>query len=344
MSRRRFPSAFLLALLILFVATVSACGGSGAGSKDGAAGDADAARIGFYAASDDSYAQRVKDVLERTFADDRDTNPVIEFEGGTETDEGQIAAIDDFISSGCKAIVAVGNSPEATIACIERCKAAGVPYFGAVRDFSSAPNARDSAGSTAYDCVSGGYLAGQDALARGVRKVINVEGASNQADATAQVFGFLKAYEDAGLSLGGYTAERIAAEKPSVSRLDGTQAVEIVFWASGGASSEEAREAFEEALRAVGKTGFDGVYIHGDLWTEGVIAALGDAGRGTADCWIGAMSDGEVSWDWAEDGLITIGVGRPPTLEGILLYQQIKAYLEGSAYRAHLHPYFTSYT
>jgi hypothetical protein len=37
-------------------------------------------------------------------------------------------------------------------------------------------------------------------------------------------------------------------------------------------------------------------------------------------------------------------VNQPPTLEGAVLYQQLKAYFAGQDYRKHLHPYITPYT
>lgn len=329
--------------LLLFVALVSACD-TNVATEDGENVDVNRKVIGFYADAEDPYYRQINDVLARASEEDPDTNWQIDFKLGKGTAESQLKAVEGFIAAKRDAVVVIQNNPDTTGACIEKCKAAGIPYFGAVYDFFSAPGAKDSAGSTAYDFVYGGYLAGQDALSRGVKRVVNIEDTAGQGTAAARTFGFLKAYEDAGMSLGGYTAEQIAADKPPVSRLDGTQTVEIVFWASGDRTTDSAGKAMKDAISVLGKDGFDAVYVHNDSIAEGVVKVMVDAGLSTDRYWIGAMGGWEMSWNWAEDGKITMDVNQPATLEGILLYQQLKAYFNGAEYRAHLRPYFTPYT
>jgi ABC-type sugar transport system substrate-binding protein len=336
-----FAAAFM-AVLLFFAVLTCACDNTAAAKN----GEEDINRkvIGFYADAEDPYYRQINDVIARVSEEDPDTNWEIDFKIGKSTADSQLAAVEGFIAAGYDAIIAIQNNPNTTGICIEKCKAAGIPYFGAVYDFFAAPGAKDSAGSTAYDFVYGGYLAGQDALNRGVKRVVNIEGDPGQGAAAARTLGFLKAYEDAGMSLGGYTAEQIATDKPPVSRLDGTQAVEIVFWASGDRTADFAGQAMKDAISVLGKEGFDAVYVHSDSMAEGVIKTIEDAGLATNNYWIGAMGGGEISWNWAEDGKITMDVNQPATLEGILLYQQLKAYFNGEEYRAHLRPYFTPYT
>ncbi|MCL1854349.1 MAG: sugar ABC transporter substrate-binding protein [Clostridia bacterium] len=299
--------------------------------------------IGFYADAADSYYQQVNDVLSRASAADPETDWTVDFKVGQSTAEEQLKAVEDFITAGYDAIIVIQNNPNTTSECIEKCVAAGIPYFGAAHYFGDVPNAKDSAGSVNYDFELGGYLAGQDALARGVKKVINIEGVLGQGSAAAQTLGFIRAYEDAGLSLGGMTAKEIAETKPSLSALDGTQELEIVFWASGGWMADPAQKAMSDAITSLGMDGFDAVYAHNNPMTEGVIAAMSDAGLTAEDYWIGSMNGREISWDWAEQGKITCDVNQPAAMEGYLLYQQVKAFFNGEDFRQHVHPYLSVY-
>lgn len=300
--------------------------------------------IGFYADAADSYYQQVNDVLTRASEADPDTDWAVDFKVGQSTAEEQLKAVEDFITAGYDAIIVIQNNPNTTSECIEKCVAAGIPYFGAAHYFGTVPNAKDSAGSTNYDFELGGYLAGKDALSRGVKKLINIEGVLGQGSAAAQTLGFIKAYEDAGKSLGGFTADEIATKKPSVAELDGTQEFEVVFWASGGWMADPAQKAMSDAITSLGMDGFDAVYAHNNPMTEGVIAAMSDAGLTAEEYWIGSMNGREISWDWAEQGKITCDVNQPAAMEGYLLYQQLKAYFSGADYRKHVHPYLTCYT
>jgi ABC-type sugar transport system substrate-binding protein len=313
-------------------------------AEEPAAEEAGPKTIGLYADAADSYYQQVNDVLSRASAADPETDWTVDFKVGQSTAEEQLKAVEDFISAGYDAIVVIQNNPNTTNECIEKSNAAGIPYFGAAHYFGDVPNAEASAGSVNYDFVLGGYLAGEDALARGVKKAIIIEGVLGQGSASAQSLGFLQAYEDAGKSLGGKTAEEIATTKPPVSQLDGTQEIEIVFWASGNWMADPAQKAMTDAITSLGKDGFDGVYVQNNPMCEGVITAMSDAGLTTEGYWIGSMNGREISWDWAQEGKISMDVNQPAAMEGYLLYQMIKAYFKGETYRKHVHPYLTGYT
>jgi len=305
---------------------------------------AEAKTIGFYADAADSYYSLMNDVLVSASAADPDTDWTVDYRVGQSTAEEQLTAVENFITAGYDAIVVIQNNPNTTSECIEKCVAAGIPYFGAAHYFGQVPNAKDAAGSVCYDFELGGYIAGQDALARGVKKIINIEGVLGQGSASSQSLGLVKAYEEAGVSLGGFTAEEIATQKPDVSALDGTQEFEVVFWASGGWMADPAQKAMTDAITSLGMDGFDGVYAQNNPMTEGIIAAMTDAGLSTDDYWIGSMNGREISWDWAEEGLLSVDVNQPAALEGIMLFQQIKAYFNGEEYRQYIRPYLTGYT
>jgi ABC-type sugar transport system substrate-binding protein len=76
---------------------------------------------------------------------------------------------------------------------------------------------------------------------------------------------------------------------------------------------------------------------------QGVFDAMTNAGLDPADYWIGSSNGREESWQWAKDGIITMDVNQPSTLEGGVLYQQLKAYFAGEDYRKYIHRYLEAY-
>lgn len=334
----------IVCLFLLFAMSVSGCGAEDETDTGNVGGGAKELTIGFYADAAEPYYQQIYEVLKRASLEDPACNWQVDFQVGEHTAESQLQAIDDFIVAGYDAVVAVQYDPETTAVCIEKCKQANIPYFGAVYEFAAIPNALDAAGCVSYDFAMSGYLAGLDALSRGVGRIIVMEGKLNPGIAVAQTVGFLKAYADAGKSLGGFAPEEIAALRPSISQLDGTQDMEIAFWTSGGWAAKPAQEAMQEVISTLGADGFDGIYIHNDPMAEGVITAIQDEKLSLGDYWIGACNGKEVSWDWAEDGKISMDVNQPAALEGVLLYQQLKSYFAGETYRKYIRPYLTPYT
>ena len=298
--------------------------------------------VGLYADAADSYYQLLNDALVGVNAMYDDVDIKVDFKVGQSTADEQLRAVEDFITAGYDALCVIQNNPNTTSECIEKAVAANIPYFGMTHDFASAPNARDAAGAICYDFFEGGYLAGEDAAARGIAKVIMIEGVLGQGSAGVFSWGFLQAYEDAGKSLGGYSAEDIAKLK-SEAKLDGTQDVEIVFWASGNWFAEAAQKAMQDAITSLGKDGFDGAYVQNNPMMEGVLVALEDAGLNPSDYWLGSCNGREISWDWVQQGKVTMDVNQPSALEGAMLSQQLRAYFKGESYRQYIHPYFTPY-
>jgi len=298
--------------------------------------------IGFYADGADSYYQVMVDTMKACAAEDPECDWNIDYKVGQNTAAEQLQAVEDFITAGYDAIVVIQNSPDTTSECITKCKDAGIPYFGAAHYFGQVPNAKDAAGSCCYDFVEAGLYAGEDALKRGVEKVVMIEGQLGQGSASAQTEGFLLAYEQAGKSLGGVTAKELAANKTEAKQ-DGTQEIEVVFWASGGWFSDPAQKAMTDAITSLGVDGFDGAYVQNDPMMEGVLLAMEDAGVKSSDYWLGASNGREISWQWVQDKVITMDVNQTAALEGDTLYQQVKAYFKGETYRKYIHPYLTPY-
>jgi ABC-type sugar transport system substrate-binding protein len=305
--------------------------------------------IGFYADAADSYYQIVNDALVGLADQDPETDWTVEYKVGQSTADEQLKAVEDFITAGYDAIIVIQNNPNTTSECIEKCKAANIPYFGAAHYFGQVANAGDSAGSTNFDFYACGVAAGEDALATGVQKLVMIEGVLGQGSASDQSLGFLEAYEQAGKSLGEkedgskWTAEEVATEKPGVDKIKGTPDITVVQWASGNWMAEPAQKEMANAISALGKDGWDGAYVQNNPMVEGAMAAMSDAGLTTDDYWLGSCNGREISWGWVKDGTLSMDVNQPPTLEGAILYQQLKAYFAGQDFRKHLHPYITPY-
>lgn len=298
--------------------------------------------IGFYADAADSYYQLLYDTLVACDAEDDTTDFTVDFKVGQSTADEQLKAVEDFITAGYDAIAVIQNNPNTTSECITKATEAKIPYFGMTHSFASIANKTDAAGAICYDFIQAGKYAGEDALKRGVTKVIMIEGVLGQGSAGAQSQGFLMAYEEAGKSLGGVTAEELATKKTEV-KLDGTQELEVVFWGSGNWFAEAAQKTMTDAITSLGKDGWDGAYVQNNPMVEGAIAAIKEAGLQPADYWLGSSNGREISWDWAKNKEITMDVNQPGALEGCMLFQQLKAYFAGEEYRKYIHPYLTPY-
>lgn len=323
----------------------AASASSAATSTDASAsssGEVTTLSIGMYADGADSYYQVLHDTLQAAADADPSTKWTVDYKVGQNTAAEQIQAVEDFITAKYDAIVVIQNSVDATSESIAKATDAGIPYFGAVHSFASAPNATDAAGSVGFDFIKAGELAGQSALENGVKKVIMIEGQLGQGTASAQSEGFLSAYEKAGKNLGGVTAKELAEEKTGAKQ-DGTQDITVVGWASGGWFADPAQKAMTDYITSLGPDGFEGVYVHNDPMMEGVLAAMESAGLNPSDYWLGSCNGREVSWQWVKDGTITMDVNQSAALEGEALYQQIKAFFTGQPYRKYIHPYLTEF-
>jgi ABC-type sugar transport system substrate-binding protein len=305
--------------------------------------------IGVYADANGVYYDQLVNVLKGCAAQDPECDWEVDYKLGQGTAEDQISAVENFITAGYDAMVVIQNNPNTTGECLDKANAAGIPYFGACHYFGQLENAGLSAGSTNYDFIEAGRMAGEDALAKGVSKVVMIEGVLGQGSASDQSLGFIKAYEDAGKSLGEkadgskWTAEELAAEKPSAGDIKGSPDMTIVQWSSGEWVSEPAQREMANAISSLGKGGWDGAYVHNNAMIEGAMMAVADAGLSTADYWLGCCNGRDISWQWTRDKKISMDVNQPANMEGCLLYQMVKSYFKGEEYRKHVHPYLTPY-
>lgn len=293
--------------------------------------------IGYYKDAADDYYKAGYEVFCRLIEQDPDTAgwKVID-KVGQGTSQEQLAAVEDFITAGVDAIVVVQNSPQITEECIAKANAAGIPYFAATHA-PAVPAGGELAGFVGYNFVQCGIYAGEDAIEYGVKKVVNIEGKLGQGTASAQSLGFLQAYENAGLDIGG-TAEDVAVNKTS-----GGADLEIVQWASGDWQADPAKKVMADVITALGKDGFDGVYVQNDEMADGVLQAFEEAGLDPGDYWIGSSNGKEKSWKWVEEGRMTMDVNQTPSLEEDCLYQMVKANACGIEYKKYLNPYTLPY-
>lgn len=313
-------------------------------ASESAAGEVITLDIGFYADGADSYYQAMNDTLQALADQDPECEWTINYKVGQNTAPEQLQAVEDFITSGYDVIVVIQNSVDATSECITKCVDAGIPYFGAAHNFVTAPNASDAAGSCCYDFVQEGYYTGAFAYEWGASKLVMIEGQLGQGSASDQTLGYLQAYEDAGANMGGVTAEELATEKQTAGdKQDGTQDITVVGWASGGWFADPAQKAMTDFITSLGADGFDSVYAQNDPMMEGVLTAIEDAGLNPSDYCLSAGNGREISWQWVQDDVIKADVNQPATMEGCVLYQQIKAWAKGEEYRKYLHPYLTPY-
>ncbi|MCL2493786.1 MAG: substrate-binding domain-containing protein, partial [Clostridiales bacterium] len=193
MKKRKVLGLIIAVCMVLTFAVGCSSGGGNAGGSPTAPGGSPTApggspttpapahkTIGVYADASDSYYSLLNDALQACAKQDPEVNWTIDYKVGDSTANGQLSAVQDFITAGYDAVIVIQNNPNTTSQCITLCKAAGIPYFGAVHDYSEVANAKDSAGNTSYDFEAGGVMAGQDAMARGISKVIMIEGVLGQ--------------------------------------------------------------------------------------------------------------------------------------------------------------------
>jgi ABC-type sugar transport system substrate-binding protein len=292
--------------------------------------------IGFYKDAADDYYKCITDTLFGLVAQDPDIDWEIIDKTGQGTAPEQIAAVEDFITTGVDAMLIVENSPQAAEECISKANAANIPYF-AVTHLPSVPAGGELAGFVGYDFEKMGELNGESAVENDVSKVIMIEGKLGQGTAGAFTLGFLTSYTNAGKDIGG-TAEDVAANKTT-----GGKDLQIVYWGSGGWFADPAKKAMTDAITSLGPQGFDGAYVENNEMMDGAIQAIQESGLNPSDYWLGSCNGKEKSWQWVRDGLETMDINQTPALEAEAVYQQLKAYFAGEDYRKYLHPYVTPF-
>lgn len=293
-----------------------------AASSDAAAsGDVQKLTIGYYKDAADDYYKAGYEVFQALAAQDPETAGwTIIDKVGEGTAAEQIAAVEDFITTGVDAIVVVQNSPEASAECIEKANAANIPYFAATHK-PKIKDGQELAAMVAYNFVESGVMAGKSAMEHGVNKLILIEGKLGQGGAAEQTDGFIKAYVDAGKDVG--TLWDATNKKANLEGKGGAD-LDIVFKGSGGWFADPAKKAVTDAITSLGKDGWNGAYIQNDEMMDGGIQAIEEAGLNPSDYWLGASNGKEKSWKWVEDGKETMDVNQTPSLEADYMYQIIK--------------------
>ena len=299
--------------------------------EDTSAEYAEGLTIGYYKDAADDYYKAGYEVFKH-YADEAGWEVLDVVGDGTAT--SQITNIENFISAGVDAVVCVQNSPDATSECLDKCNAAGIPYFAATHT-PTVKDGQELAGFVGYDFVYQGYLNGKNALEKGVTKVIMIEGKLGQGTAAAQSLGFLQAYEEAGKDIGG-TAEEVATNKT-----EGGADLQIVAWGSGEWWADPAKKLMQDYISSLGADGFDGAYVQNDEMMDGAIQAIEEAGLDPANYWLGSSNGKEKSWKWIEEGKETQDLNQTPTLEADLMFQIVNNYFLDKTTKSYVNPYTT---
>jgi ABC-type sugar transport system substrate-binding protein len=314
--------------------------------------------IGFYADTDNSGYSIMNEILNECSFYDPECDWVIDYRTGNGTVIEQIIAVEDFIAAGCDAIVAIQNNPSTTNTCIEMCVAADIPYFGTVHSFAGVANAYYAEGSTSYDLEDGGYLAGLNASEYGVKTAIIIDSVQEQEAVSNQTLGFLKAFTLAskgfGLKQDGspWTAEEKKKKKPTpygddvtIPKVHGNYDIAVLYWGTCDGSADQAYTVMTKAIESMEYDAWDGIYAQNNTMMEGVIRLMDDTKHTTSHHWLGSTNGSEISWDWVQNGKITMDVNQSSALEAVLIYQMVKEYFTfGSIDKKHIHPYMTAYS
>ncbi|MDR1578958.1 MAG: sugar ABC transporter substrate-binding protein [Synergistaceae bacterium] len=302
----------LLVLLLAALMSVAA-----AAVCFGAEGSTAGKVIGYYMDAADDYYKAGFEVF--SIIAEREGWKIIDVVGQGTAPE-QVAAIENFITSGVDAIITVQNSPHASSECLAKAYEAGVPMFFLTHN---PPDEPGLAGFAGYDWVEEGVIAAESAIKWGAKRIIMIEGKLGQGTAGGQTEGFVKGYMNAGLDVGD--AMTIGGK--------GGKDLQIVFWASGGWFADPAKKAMQDAITALGPDGFDGAYVHNDEMLDGALQAFEEAGIDPSKYWLGSSNGKEKSWVWVKEGKVTMDINQTPSLEADLASQQIKAYFEGKPYK-----------
>ena len=311
-------------------------------------GDIQRKTIGFYADSDNKYYTELNNALNALADQDPVTDWTVDFKVGQGTADEQLTAVEEFITADYDAIIVIQNNSETTKACIELTKEARIPFFTAVSDITTVSNYYDVTGSSHYNFEQAGRLAGQNALANGVRKLVVIDSGYGRNTDTDLTIGFLLAYEEAGRSLGEkadgswWTAEQIVAQKPPLSDIRGEYDLAVVSW---NTMPSPDTQVMANVVATLGADGWNGVYVHDNSMVEAVVDGLKEQELSSKNYWLGTINGSEKSWQWAKDEIISFDVNQSALLEGAIMYQMLKEYFaKGSVSRSHIHPYLTDYT
>ncbi len=316
----------LVLAVVLLLTAAAGCGsnstnttaGSTKESSPAAAGSTGSAEekgknIGFILAGSDIYYQKGYEVFEALAKDEgwTVTKTTSDYDPKKETNNVQ-----DMVAKKVDAIILCTVNSSNGSKAGEMANKAGIPIFY----ITSIP---DPKGPGKPDgCVSGpwyeggyeiGVLVGKKYPA--TAKIVTVEGGYGQAIAELHRMGFLDALAEAW----GKTPKQVFDDN-------------IVYNQTGGFMTDKAQTVMQDAISKTGGK-FDLVYVHNEAMMDGVLKAIKSTGKTYP---VYAINGKETTIQQIKEGTVEATVSIPPSSEGEMVFQQVKAKFKGETYPVYL--------
>ncbi|EMS73576.1 sugar ABC transporter substrate-binding protein [Ruminiclostridium cellobioparum] len=317
----------LVLAVVLLLTAAAGCGSNGANtavqSKESSPGTAASGstvssgekgkNIGFILAGSDIYYQKGYEVFEALAGEEgwKVTKTTSDYDPKKETNNVQ-----DMVAKKVDAIVLCTVNSSNGSKAGEIANKAGIPIFY----ITSIP---DPKGPGKPDgCVSGpwyeggyeiGVLVGKNYPA--TAKIVTVEGGYGQAIAELHRMGFLDALAEAW----GKTPKQVFDDN-------------IVYNQTGGFMTDKAQTVMQDAISKTGGN-FDLVYVHNEAMMDGVLKAIKSTGKTYP---VYAINGKETTIQQIKEGTVEATVSIPPSSEGEMVFQQVKAKFKGETYPVYL--------
>lgn len=317
--------ALILAFTMLVIAATG-CGSNGAKTAEQNADQSTAStasstastevkgkNIGFILAGSDIYYQKGYEVFDALAKESgwTVTKTTSDYDPKKETNNVQ-----DMVAKKVDAIVLCTVNSSNGSKAGEMANKAGIPIFY----ITSIP---DPKGPGKPDgCVSGPWYEGGYEIGVLVSKqfkpdakIVTVEGGYGQAIAELHRMGFMDALAKAW----GKTPKQVFDEN-------------IVYNQTGGFMTDKAQTVMQDAISKTGGK-FDLVYVHNEAMMDGVLKAIKSTGKTYP---VFAINGKETTVEQIKEGTVDATVSIPPTSEGEMVFQQVKAKFEGKTYPVYL--------
>ncbi len=221
----------------------------------------------------------------------------------------EIASGEDFIAKKVDAIVIITSNPQSAAEVARKAKAADIPIF--FLESAPIPEAYDiPVAIVTGDWIAMGFTVGEYVGKKYPdSKIALIEGVYGQGIAEGIRDGFKQGLESVGA---GY---------------------EIVFQASGKWQRKEGMDAAQDLIAS--RKEFDVLYVMNEAMMGGVLQALKEAGK---EGQYPLFSDNgtEEGIQWIRDGVMEATCANPPSANGDLMFQMVKAHLEGKDHPRHV--------
>ncbi|MCP4623896.1 MAG: sugar ABC transporter substrate-binding protein [bacterium] len=221
----------------------------------------------------------------------------------------EIANGEDFIAKKVDAIVIITSNPQSAAEVARKAKAADIPIF--FLESVPLPDVYDiPVAIVSGDWVAMGFSVGEYVGKKYPdSKIALIEGVYGQGIAEGIRDGFIQGIESTGA---GY---------------------EIVFKASGKWQRKEGMDAAQDLIAS--RKEFDVLYVMNEAMMGGVLQALKEAGKEGQYKLFSDNGTGE-GIEWIKQGIMEGTCANPPSANGDLMFQMVKAHFEGKDHPKHV--------